>query len=104
MTPVGTVLPHQKCRRNFTDHKRVIHRGEEVTELPCKKIKVKFCLFNWKEDCMLCGKCAVVDTCHPDRAQIKVVTTLPMRDNILEQCSKKGDDWASTVKIISMDV
>jgi len=47
---------------------------------------------------MLYGKCAVVDTRHPDRAQVKVVTTLPMRDNILEQCSRRGDDWASTVQ------
>ena len=45
MTPVGTVLVHQKCHRNFTDHKRVMHRGEEVTELPCKKNKVKFLSF-----------------------------------------------------------
>jgi len=72
MTPVGTVLVHQKCHRNFTDHKRVMHRGEKVTELPCKKkLRSSFCPFNWKEDCMLCGKCAVVDTRHSDRAQVK---------------------------------
>ena len=47
---------------------------------------------------MLCGKCAMVDTRHPDRAHVKVVTTLPMRDNILEQCSRRGDDWALTVQ------
>jgi len=46
---------------------------------------------------MLCGKCTVVDTHHPDRAQVKVVTALTMRDDILEQCSRRGDDWASTV-------
>ena len=99
MTPVGSVLVHQKCHRNFTDHKRVMHRGEEVAELPCKKrLSSSFYPFNWKEDCMLCGKCTVVGTCHPDRAQVKVVTTLPMQDNILEQCSRRGDDWALTVQ------
>ena len=47
---------------------------------------------------MLCGKCAVFDARHPDRAQVSRVTTLPMRNNILEQYNGRQDSWASTVQ------
>ena len=39
---------------------------------------------------MLCGKFAELDT--------RNVTTLPMRDKLLECCSKRGDSWASEVQ------
>ena len=42
---------------------------------------------------MLCGALVGFDTRHPERNKIHTVTTLPMRDNLLECCGKRGDIW-----------
>ena len=47
---------------------------------------------------MFYRKCAVFDAHHPDKAQVSRVTTLPMQNNILEQCNRRRDSWASTVQ------
>ena len=47
---------------------------------------------------MLCGKIAKFDIRHPERNKVHNVTTLPMRDKLLECCSKRGDAWASEVQ------
>ena len=47
---------------------------------------------------MLCGKSAIVDTCHPDRSRVHTVTMLPMHDKVLECCHKRGELWASEVE------
>ena len=47
---------------------------------------------------MLCGKFAEVDTRHPDRNKVHNVTTLTMREKLLECCGKRGDAWASEVQ------
>ena len=48
--------------------------------------------------CMLCGKPATIDAQHPNQSKVKTVTTLPLRDKVLEQCDKRGDIWASEVQ------
>ena len=54
--------------------------------------------FHWKENCMLCGEKAEIDHRHPERNKIHNVTTLPMRNKLLECCNKRGDAWASEVR------
>ncbi len=41
---------------------------------------------------MLCGELVGFDTRHPERNKIHTVTTLPMRDNLLECCGKRRDE------------
>ena len=47
---------------------------------------------------MLCGKPATIDARHPNQSKVKTVTTLPLRDKVLEQCDKRGDTWAFEVQ------
>ena len=47
---------------------------------------------------MLCGNVAQFDARHPERDRVYNVTTLPMRDKLLECCIKRGDAWASDVQ------
>ncbi len=94
--PNGTVLVHQKCRRDFTDPKRGIHSN--AGEPSAKRLRCDSLPFNWKEDRMLCGKSAAFDSHHPDRAQVCAVRTLPMHSTLLEHCAKRGDLWASEVQ------
>ena len=95
--PIGTVLVHQNCRRDFTDHKRGRNTEAEAEVVCPKRLRSSFVPFNWKEDCMLCGKSAAVDTRHPNRRQVLTVTTLPIRGKLLKCCDKRGDLWASVV-------
>ena len=48
---------------------------------------------------MLYGKPTTNDARHPNRTQVKIVTTLPLRSKVLEQCGKRGDMWACEVQI-----
>lgn len=98
--PVEVVLVHPKCRRDFTDQKRLGLHSEIVDgELPrAKRLRSCFSSFNWKEDCMLCGKSAVVDSRHPKRQRVYKVSTIPMRCNLLKCCREREDQWASEVE------
>ena len=65
---------------------------------PAKKLRSSTSLFDWKKNCILCGNLAKFDIRHPDRDRVHCVTTLPMRDKLLECCGKRGDTWASEVQ------
>jgi len=47
--------------------------------------------FNWKDNCLLCGKKAEVDVRHLERNKIHNVTTLSIHTNLLECSNKRGD-------------
>ena len=73
-------------------------------EVPCvKKLRSSLLPFNWKELFMLCGKSAAVDIRHPNKTQVKAVPTLLICSNILEQCNKRRDSWASEVQTCLQD-
>ena len=94
-TPIVRVLVHKSCRRNFTDQK---WRSVKYIAVPCaRRLRSSSLSFNWKEDCMFCGKSVTVDSRHPERKVI-TVTTLPLRCKLLECCDQRGDLWASEVK------
>ena len=98
--PIEAVLVHPNCRRDFTDKKRIqLHSDVEDLEIPgAKRLRSSSLPFNWKEDCMLCGKPAIFDTRHPERQRVYKVSTIPMRCNLLECCQERGDLWASEVE------
>lgn len=47
---------------------------------------------------MLCGNPAVLDTRHPERQRVRKVSTIPIRNNLLECCREREDAWASEVE------
>ena len=76
-----------------------MERNVEEIEVPCaKRLRFSSFPFNWKDHCMLCGKPATNDARHPNQTQVKIVTILPLRSKVLEQCGKRGDMWASEVQ------
>lgn len=97
-TPVAKVLVHKECRRKFTHPSRKLEKDDDQAAVPdAKKLRSSFQPFNWKEDCVLCCQPAV-DRRHPDRKQVRTVTTLPIRNTILETCDSRGDTWAAEVR------
>ncbi len=100
-TPIGKVSVHKKCRRDFTDKTRSFSVNPENTDdvPPCsKRMRSDEVAFNFKGDCFLCGKNASIDLRRPDRTQVRRVTTLPMRDKLLERCKVRADLWAFNVQ------
>lgn len=98
--PVETVLVHSDCRRNFTDKKRPGFQSPVVAdEIPsAKRLRSSTVPFNWKDDCLLCAKPAIMDTRHPQRECVHRISTIPMRCNLLECCKERGDLWASEIE------
>ena len=99
MTPMKKVLVPKKCCRDFTDIKRVFKSYESSSdvEVPCpKRLRSQEFQFNWKDDCMSCGKRALVDPRHPD-VIVHAVTTLSLRSKLMECCLKMDDAWGSEV-------
>ena len=99
--PKVDVLVHAKCRRDFTDAKRSFSHcasDNPISEPIVKKLRSDSLPFNWKEDCMLCGKSAAYDSRHPEIGRVCRVQTLPVRNTLLEHCVKRGDHWASEVQ------
>ena len=96
-TPPKTVLAHKKCRRDCTDLKRGFSNRVTDAEAPCaKKLGSNQQPFNWKEDRMLCGHSAIIDSRYPETI-VRSVTTLPMRAKLMECCEKRDDPWGSDV-------
>ena len=38
------------------------------------------------------------DPCHPERSQVHKISTLPIKDRILECCQRRGDSWRLEVQ------
>ena len=88
--PIGQVLVHKNCCRDYTNPKRATSLRED--EPPqAKRLRSSMSSFDWKENCMLCGKKAKIDARHPERNKIHNVTTLTMHHNILECYDRRGD-------------
>ena len=98
--PVETVLVHSDCRRNFIDKKRPGFQSPVIAnEIPsARRLRSSTVPFNWKDDCLLCAKPTIMDTCHPQRECVHRISTIPMRRNVLECCKERGDLWASEIE------
>ena len=77
-TPMKKVLVHKKIYRDFADIKRGFKSYESSSDVkvPCpKRLCSQESQFNRKDDCMFCGKRALVDPRHPE-VLVRTVTTL----------------------------
>jgi len=63
-----------------------------------KRLQFSTAPFNWKDDCLLCAKPAIVDTCHPQREHVHRVSTIPMHYNLIEYSKEREDLWASEIE------
>ena len=48
--------------------------------------------FNWKFDCLFCGKLCIADQKHPERRLVFNATFLHYRETILKYCSNRRND------------
>lgn len=96
--PIEAVVVHSKCCRLFTDKRRLDLCSSDAKGPSPKQLRSSSLPFNWKENCMLCGKSAVIDTKHPERQRVHKVFTIPMRCHLLECCKERGDLWGSEVE------
>ena len=107
------VLVHQRCRRNCIYSKRKILEDVYGGDLSSKKVKLRSqeTSFDWKSNCYLCGRDAIVDTRHPDRNDVQIVVRISsttvdtstkkrttFREKILNICTRRLDFWASQVE------
>ena len=91
--PVNTVLVHSETA---TAIETGLQSPVAVDEIPSvKRLRSSTAPFNWKDDCLLCAKPAIVDTRHPHRECVHWVSTIPMHCNLLECCKERGDQWTS---------
>ena len=63
-----------------------------------KKLRSIMEPFSWKTCCFLCSKEAERDSKHPNRKQIFNVTLIPFRNQVLEHCWNRNDEWANIVE------
>ena len=103
-SPIGNVYVHklQRCRIDYTsdpkgDTRRSIDNSSEEKS-PSKRLRLSLGEFNWKNDCFLCGKPAVIDARHPKRRPVSRVTFIRVRESLLKKCSGRDDSWAQDVK------
>ena len=90
-----SVLVHKSCRRDFT---RTYSSVEHENAPSAKKLRSGLLPFNWKKECVLCGSNTNFDTRHPERSKVHKITTLPIKNRLLECCQRRGDSWGLEVQ------
>ena len=99
-----SVLIHINCQRQVGNIMRKRKRaGDCVAEVASKVSKVStrksVDSFNWKVDCLFCGKPFIADKKHPERRLVFNVTFLHYRETILKYYSnRRNDKWSEDVK------
>ena len=53
--------------------------------------------FDWKTNCFICSKQALIDIRHKDRDDVQEVRTLQIRANVLRKCNQRNDEFAHSV-------
>ena len=103
LTKPPIVKVHNNCRAKYTNKRRYDLQsakdsagdGDETPVQP-KSLRSSIPVFDWKVHCFLCAESCAHDPKNPDK--IRHVMTLELRDNILEQCSKREDSWGLEVR------
>ena len=88
-----TVYVHHKCRRAFNDD-----RKKEPDKEP-KRLRSssgKGNCFEWKTCCYICGKSVDIAR-HKDRDQIRLASTIELRENMIECAQERKDELGRVV-------
>lgn len=104
--PLGKVLIHEPCRRQYVDIKRTKrYTAPVIPHSTPKKQKLRSSqpAFQWKTNCIFCGNEVPFDDLHPDRySDSRRVRgkkeSVTMITNIREQCEERNDAFSSSVK------
>ena len=96
------VTVHEGCRKDYTNKKsyeQLKRRAEESeSKIQTKVLRSASISFDWKQHCFLCSKSAVGPTGKPLQDEASAVETIELRDNILEICNQRKDEWGTAVQ------
>ena len=95
---------HKQCQRQVNNENR--KRSITNTDFPAEKEPSKEKMlrsslepFDWKSNCLFCGKQCQRDSKHPERCDFHEVTTLRFKDEVLSACKKRDDVISRTVTL-----
>jgi hypothetical protein len=90
---VGDVFVHKNCRKKYTDKRTSSGTtDEECQQQPATKtLRSSLSQFDYKTQCVFCGKIAVKDIKHPDRDLVFEVRALQTRYTIKKHCDRLGE-------------
>ena len=94
---------HRKCRHKFTSKRRleqgstIVDEGETHESNP-KLLLSSIPVFEFKKNCFLCCGPVVIDLRHPENSSVRDVTTVEMKEKVLEKCDERMDVWGLEVK------
>ena len=86
---------HQICRRDFTDKKRLNVSSRDAA-VKTKSTVRSLVGFEWKTNCFICAKQAIIDI-RQKKNDVQEVRTLQVRANGIQNCNKRNDEFAHSV-------
>lgn len=97
------VQVHQTCRRHYTyipvDNLKRSFESDDYIAGPNKFLRSAGDPFDWRTNCFLCTKRAIVDNKRPKKGDNDIVEskTDQINESMQKLCSKRGDSWAFQV-------
>lgn len=100
-----SVKIHEECQKNAGNHVRKRKKDPNfnvnfLPKVPKMATRKSIDEFDWKKQCLFCGKPCTLDEKHVGRRQVWCVTFLHYRDTILKMCdaARQNDEWAEQVR------
>lgn len=100
------LIVHRVCRLKYTrpstikaaTKQRETDQTAPSTSATLRALEEKF---DFKKDCFICGKPAVVDSKRPyyRRKPVHLVSALEIKENVIEKCNERNDSWGEKVKL-----
>lgn len=106
---VDVIKVHNICRQNYTrpsNIKAALKSQNSEPSTSQRFLRELQNTFDFKHDCLLCGEHAVFDPKLPFkyRTQIHEVSTIEIKQTLINACNDRNDDWARKVKSRLLDV
>ena len=71
---------------------KIVDEGETHESNP-KLLRSSIPVFDFKHNCFLCCGTVVIDHRHPENSSVTDVTTVQMKEKVLEKCDERMDVW-----------
>ena len=88
---------HQICSWDFTDGKQ-LNKSSTDAAMKKKSTLRSSVRFDWKINCFICSKQAIIDIWHKDKHDVQEVRTLRICANALQKCNKRNYGSARSVR------
>ena len=88
---------HQICRREFTDEKRLNISSTDVAIKNNSTLRSSVG-FDWKTNCSICSKQAIIDIRYKDRNDVQDVRSLQICANAFQKSNQRNDEFTRSIK------